>query len=690
MNISVIIPTYNVELNLQECLNSVLSQNKEHFEVICVDDGSEDETLKLLQYFEKKYKNIRVIESTHKGVSFVRNLGIREAKGEYICFMDADDMYPENDVLSTLYTIAKNTSADIVGGSFSDFSDTENCISYDGDLSGYTFHKDGWIDYRDYQFDYGFHRFIFRREFLMSNHIFFPELVRFQDPPFLVKALHMAGGFEATSKIVYKYRLSASGVEWTENKICDCISGIAQNMIFARQEGYDRLYDYSVCRLVRLLYDELVQNEKKSSVEIIGRMNQMRFLLPEAYEQIGIEECDLEKFKLLMRIYHCERKPILTIVVPAYNVEKYIKRCLNSLVWQTNGICKLVIVNDGSTDGTAEICASYAEKYPGQINYIYQENKGLGAARNTGLAIVDTPYITFLDSDDWQDIRFVEKLDKLISELDYMPDMIFSLPRCYNESSHSIENWMDKELYEKVFHIDLEERKSIDIKTCPELYLLEVNANRKIYRTEFLKENNFAFPEGVKWEDIRPHVQLLHLANSCVALPDTGFIYRTNVAGQITAGKGAGRLDIIKVFEDTLEFVKNNYYETNEWEFILDLICNYTMWMIDMTDLENIHLLLNGLHKVFLNIPDEIIDSYNKNFSDGKGRNEKIGLIQCMRENNYNQLVDYENRKNIYRYWSIHGGKKKNIVSGGIQCMKDSGLRYTLKLILRKVLYQGF
>ena len=61
-----------------------------------------------------------------------------------------------------------------------------------------------------------------------------------------------------------------------------------------------------------------------------------------------------------------------------------------------------------------------------------------------------------------------------------------------------------------------------------------------------------------------------------------------------------------------------------------------------------------------------------------------------MRENNYNQLVDYENRKNIYRYWSIHGGKKKNIVSGGIQCMKDSGLRYTLKLILRKVLYQGF
>ena len=139
-----------------------------------------------------------------------------------------------------------------------------------------------------------------------------------------------------------------------------------------------------------------------------------------------------------------------------------------------------------------------------------------------------------------------------------------------------------------------------------------------------------------------------------------------------------------------MEFVKNNYYETNEWEFILDLICNYTMWMIDMTDLEKSHLLLNGLHKVFLNIPDEIIDSYNKNFSDGKGRNEKIGLIQCMRENNYNQLVDYENRKNIYRYWSIHGGKKKNIVSGGIQCMKDSGLRYTLKLILRKVLYQGF
>lgn len=66
-----------------------------------------------------------------------------------------------------------------------------------------------------------------------------------------------------------------------------------------------------------------------------------------------------------------------------------------------------------------------------------------------------------------------------------------------------------------------------------------------------------------------------------------------------------------------------------------------------------------------------------------------MGLLECLRGDTYLQLTNYDDRNNLYRYWSIHGGKKKNIISGGIQCIKDSGLKYTLKLLVKKSVIRG-
>lgn len=383
---------------------------------------------------------------------------------------------------------------------------------------------------------------------------------------------------------------------------------------------------------------------------------------------------------------------LLTIVVPAYNVELYIQQCLDSLIGQTINDFQVIIIDDGSTDGTANICKQYVSKANGHMIYVYQENKGLGAARNTGLNLVDTPYVCFLDSDDWQDIRFVEKVKDSLECLDFVPDMIFTLPKCYNEASHLLEDWMDKSLYEKIFEVQSGNAfKNLHAQRCPELYLLEVNANRKIYRTEFLRECAFSFPEGVKWEDIRPHVQLVHLAKSIVALPNTGFIYRTNNTGQITAGRGIGRLDILSVFADVLDVVEKNEFGKNEQAAVLNMIFNYALWMIDMTNMEYIHPLLEGLHKIFSGIPEEMIFAYSGEIQLQKSEKDKrMGLLECLRGDTYLQLINYEDRKNLYRYWSIHGGRKKNIISGGIQCIKDSGFKYTAKLLLKKIRYKGF
>lgn len=390
-------------------------------------------------------------------------------------------------------------------------------------------------------------------------------------------------------------------------------------------------------------------------------------------EQIGV-----------IMIRKVKKEEILTIIVPAYNVEKYLEQCLDSLVHQTDQNFRVILVNDGSTDATPDICRRYVSRHGERFRCITQENKGLGAARNTGFSEADTPYVAFLDSDDWQDIRFVEKFCRLMDGLDYEPDIIFTLPRCYDEASHQVFDWMDKPLYDTIF--GGEASQSLNCLTHPEIYLLEVNANRKIYRTGFLRENRFAFPEGVKWEDIRPHIQLCHLAKSIAALADTGFIYRTNHGGQITAGTGAGRLDIIPVFEDVLGVLAGGIYEKKELSAVMEMLCRYSVWMIQMTNAEYIGTLLEGLHRVYDKIPREMADAFCQCSSlPAEEKNRNRGLIQCLREGDYHGLTYYEDRENLYRYWSIHGEKKKGIIRGGIQCIKDSGLKYTVKLFFRKL-----
>lgn len=106
----------------------------------------------------------------------------------------------------------------------------------------------------------------------------------------------------------------------------------------------------------------------------------------------------------------------LSIIVPAYNVENYIRECLDSILNQSIDNYEIIIVNDGSTDKTQDICEEYSNEYS-FIKLINQENKGLGAARNTGLQHVSGKYIAFVDSDDMvKENMFTQMLDLAIKK----------------------------------------------------------------------------------------------------------------------------------------------------------------------------------------------------------------------------------------------------------------------------------
>lgn len=111
--LSVIIPIYNAEIYLEECLNSVLNQSMKEIEIICVNDGSTDNSYDILKRYQEKYKNIVLINQENQGVNAARSIGLKNATGEYIAWVDADD-YVEKNMYEKMYKLAKKSNLDIV------------------------------------------------------------------------------------------------------------------------------------------------------------------------------------------------------------------------------------------------------------------------------------------------------------------------------------------------------------------------------------------------------------------------------------------------------------------------------------------------------------------------------------------------------------------------------------------------
>lgn len=223
VKVSVIIPMHNVENYIEECLQSVINQTLTDIEIICVDDGSTDNSLEVLNKY-KNLKNLIVMEQNNLGVARTRNNAINCATGEYIAFMDADDRYPSIDVLEELYKKARENNVLICGGSYSQLRGDKIVKKSRGELSH--FKSEEFINYKDCQFSLGFYRFIYNRKMIVDNGIYFPDYSFFEDPPFLVHAMIVAKHFYAITNDVYYHRIGHQHRMFDKSLIIDMLSGM--------------------------------------------------------------------------------------------------------------------------------------------------------------------------------------------------------------------------------------------------------------------------------------------------------------------------------------------------------------------------------------------------------------------------------------------------------------------------------
>lgn len=236
----------------------------------------------------------------------------------------------------------------------------------------------------------------------------------------------------------------------------------------------------------------------------------------------------------------------LSIIVPIYNAEKYLKETLDSLVNQTFKDFEIICINDGSLDGSIKILESYQSRYPDLITVYNKINGGIADARNFGVSKVTTPYFGFLDSDDTVESNMLETLyNKAIQE---QADIVF----CdFYWSYPDYENIVKDGPYAN--------NKEILISMFATLW-------NKLYRTDFIKGLNINFPTGYRYEDasylykLAPYIQRW----AYVGIP---FVHYRQTAGSITHNHNERVKDMIHVFEDLLNHYKErNFYVMYERE----------------------------------------------------------------------------------------------------------------------------
>lgn len=263
--ISVVVPVYNTAKYLNKCLDSLTAQTLSDIEIICVNDGSTDDSLKILKEYEAKDARLKLIDlPENKGVSVARNKGIDAASGEYLGFVDADDSVAP-DFYEKLYQKAIETGAPVVKGN----------IYYVGDeyktpeLSDF-YNQNALIKTNKAYFLYGFTSAIYKTETVKKNKIYFPEgITHFEDPYFSVKASIVFDRVEFADDAKYlylKHKDSACENVKIPRKATDFAKAI--NMIADTVNAYDiPKQDYLIYYrfLVRLLipwcYDAELDND---------------------------------------------------------------------------------------------------------------------------------------------------------------------------------------------------------------------------------------------------------------------------------------------------------------------------------------------------------------------------------------------------------------------------------------------
>lgn len=303
---------------------------------------------------------------------------------------------------------------------------------------------------------------------------------------------------------------------------------------------------------------------------------------------------------------------LFSIIIPVYNVEQYLKECVDSVLKQTYNDYEIILVNDGSKDGSAQICEQYAKNYK-EINVVHKENGGLSSARNEGLKRAKGEYIVFIDSDDY--IKERNFLEHLKEKTNNSPDLILYKFEKYYENRRTFSKCtfsLPQNVEEMKLCEIIEELVKTDAFYC--------SAWSKCVRRDLLTTNDIWFQEGIIAEDQEWYYHVLLNTKTINTLDESVIIYRQRDNSITSSWKMKNLTDclyVVRKWRDKLNEAELDMdYKNALLNSVAKLYCNlliaYTRFtepqkkryycdLKEMSDLMNYHInpRVNTLYKFY-------------------------------------------------------------------------------------------
>lgn len=658
--VSVIIPFYGVEKYLEDCLKSVQNQTHCLFEVVLVNDGSRDGSEKIAKKFVNSDKRFKLVCQENRGLNSARETGFRNCSGDFITFLDSDDVLNDN-FLEVMLDQLESEEVDFAVCQYQKFENLDNIKAIKREQILYeTIEREevlrrflvGNSEIEDLFLQTAWGK-MFRREtiekidFAKSNYRINED--EFMSPMFYAEVYN---SITVVKSPLYLYRENPNSIMASVNKE---YNNSFQGKKISRLKMIENMMNFRL-ELFPNFSSEIIRNfswhfyhfsrehlsgarnnlNEDEAIKILARNIDLISFAFKKYPPNGVEKSFYDfifKNSPNEMFGFRDTQLKISIIIPVYNTEKYIKDCLDSIKNQTYLNFEVIIVDDGSSDGSGYICDTFS-LLDQRFRVFHIENKGVSHARNFGIKKSCGYYVSFVDSDDYLEYDALEKMSNFTQN--GKNDIVSCSLFLKKDDTLSKQDGL---------YLGIPVGDSF---TKNELSQSELNTFlngmnypvAKLYKSKMIKNNKILFPEGIRFgEDLVFVVKSLFMADRIASHEDGVYIYRNDSENSSSATRTISNklFDFALALEQIYTFMKeNNLIDKRTEEAFKYGVITHSLYILKITNYDQ-----NINKKVYNFIKDNLFKKYNISQENKYIKGEMKIVFEKILNSSYREYYDW-------------------------------------------------